>query len=219
MLHRAFSVFLFNSKNELLLQQRAGAKITFPLVWANTCCSHPLFVKSEMIEENALGVKNAAVRKLEHELGIKDVDVSDLVYLHKIRYEACQDATWGEHEVDWLMFARKDVEVQVNPNEIESLRYVTPADLKQMFKDAEAGKLKLSPWFQAIAERFLFQWWDRIDEILAAGKLPSDLSAGLPEVTDLGVPSNGFSSAYFLEKEKTNTTESTTADNNTVKAE
>ena len=69
-LHRAFSVFLFNSRGELLLQQRASSKITFPDFFTNTCCSHPLYRKEELEEENALGVKRAARRKLEHELGI-----------------------------------------------------------------------------------------------------------------------------------------------------
>ncbi|RLM98691.1 hypothetical protein C2845_PM06G21630 [Panicum miliaceum] len=60
-LHRAFSVFLFNSKYELLLQQqRSATKVTFPLVWTNTCCSHPLYRESELIEENCVGVRNAA---------------------------------------------------------------------------------------------------------------------------------------------------------------
>lgn len=55
MLHRAFSVFLFNSKGELLLQQRAPEKITFPEYWTNTCCSHPLYNPDELPEENQLG--------------------------------------------------------------------------------------------------------------------------------------------------------------------
>lgn len=55
MLHRAFSVFLFNSKGELLLQQRSDEKITFPGYWTNTCCSHPLYVPNELIEENQMG--------------------------------------------------------------------------------------------------------------------------------------------------------------------
>jgi isopentenyl-diphosphate delta-isomerase len=56
-LHRAFSVFLFNEKNELLLQQRAKEKITFPLYWTNTCCSHPLYnEKNENIKDAALGI-------------------------------------------------------------------------------------------------------------------------------------------------------------------
>jgi isopentenyl-diphosphate delta-isomerase type 1 len=55
MLHRAFSVFLFNTKGEVLMQQRASEKITFPDYWTNTCCSHPLHIETEIIEENQLG--------------------------------------------------------------------------------------------------------------------------------------------------------------------
>ena len=63
-LHRAFSVFLINKDNKLLLQQRASSKITFPDYWANTCCSHPWHTKDEMERTNDLGVKRAAIRKL-----------------------------------------------------------------------------------------------------------------------------------------------------------
>ena len=76
MLHRAFSVFLFNTKNELLLQRRSDAKVTFPGFWTNTCCSHPLHVTPELDEDQAIGVRRAAQRKLNHELGIKPEDVS-----------------------------------------------------------------------------------------------------------------------------------------------
>jgi len=55
--HRAFSVFLFNQNNELLLHQRSEKKITFPLLWTNSCCSHPLNTPEEMVEENYLGIK------------------------------------------------------------------------------------------------------------------------------------------------------------------
>jgi isopentenyl-diphosphate delta-isomerase len=84
LLHRAFSVFLFNSENKLLLQQRADEKITFPDMWTNTCCSHPLAVPGELgyeLEDSIAGVKQAAQRKLEHELGIaaKDVCVLNIV--------------------------------------------------------------------------------------------------------------------------------------------
>ena len=75
MLHRAFSVFLFNNKNELLLQQRSDAKITFPGRFTNTCCSHPLSFAEELDEKNCIGVRRAAQRKLEHELGIKACEV------------------------------------------------------------------------------------------------------------------------------------------------
>lgn len=103
LLHRAFSVFLFNSKNELLLQQRATEKITFPDMWTNTCCSHPLGIPGEggaELEEAVAGVKRAAQRKLDHELGIKvtQVPYEDLKFLTRIHYKAPSDGKWGEHE-------------------------------------------------------------------------------------------------------------------------
>ena len=76
MLHRAFSVFLFNNKNELLLQQRSDAKITFPGRFTNTCCSHPLAFEEELQENGFFGVRKAAQRKLDHELGIKAIEVT-----------------------------------------------------------------------------------------------------------------------------------------------
>jgi isopentenyl-diphosphate delta-isomerase type 1 len=109
LLHRAFSVFLFNDKNELLLQQRATEKITFPDMWTNTCCSHPLGIPGETgveLEESVAGVKNAAVRKLEHELGIKasQVPIENFKFLTRIHYKAPSDGKWGEHESKWAFF-------------------------------------------------------------------------------------------------------------------
>ena len=76
-LHRAFSIFMFNENNELLIQQRASDKITFPSVWTNTCCSHPLYGMNpneiDLTDDIQIGsidgIKNAARRKLHHELG------------------------------------------------------------------------------------------------------------------------------------------------------
>ena len=103
LLHRAFSVFLFNSKNELLLQRRASEKITFPDMWTNTCCSHPLGVPGETgseLETAVLGVKRAAQRKLDHELNIKkaQVPLDKFDFLTRIHYLAPSDGQWGEHE-------------------------------------------------------------------------------------------------------------------------
>ena len=75
MLHRAFSVFLFNNRSELLIQQRADSKITFPGYYTNTCCSHPLFNETELEERDHIGVKLAAQRRLEYELGIPKNEV------------------------------------------------------------------------------------------------------------------------------------------------
>uniref|UniRef100_A0A2K5ZIW5 isopentenyl-diphosphate Delta-isomerase n=1 Tax=Mandrillus leucophaeus TaxID=9568 RepID=A0A2K5ZIW5_MANLE len=68
LLHRAFSVFFFNTENKLLLQQRSDAEITFPGCFTNTCCSHPLSNPGELEEDDALGVQRAAQRRLKAEL-------------------------------------------------------------------------------------------------------------------------------------------------------
>lgn len=73
MLHRAFSVFLFNSRNELLLQQRSATKITFPNYYTNSCCSHPRFNDEEMNIES--GIKVAAQRRMDFELGVQKAQV------------------------------------------------------------------------------------------------------------------------------------------------
>eukprot|EP01031_Cornospumella_fuschlensis_P032942 gene32942-39840_t len=104
-LHRAFSVFLFDSKGRLLLQQRASSKITFPSVWTNTCCSHPLygFEPREVDDDENItngsvpGAKNAAIRKLQHELGVKADAFSpeDFKFLTRLHYYAGDTVTYG----------------------------------------------------------------------------------------------------------------------------
>lgn len=102
LLHRAFSAFVFRpSDGKLLLQQRATEKITFPDMWTNTCCSHPLDdFEAEKIEKDQLGVRVAASRKLEHELGIppSQTPVDEFQYLTRIHYLAPSNGMWGEHE-------------------------------------------------------------------------------------------------------------------------
>ncbi|KAI3725826.1 hypothetical protein L1987_65622 [Smallanthus sonchifolius] len=168
LLHRAFSVFLFNSKYELLLQQRSSAKVTFPLVWTNTCCSHPLYRESELIEENYLGVRNAAQRKLLDELGIpsEELPVDEFTPLGRIIYKAPSDGMWGEHELDYLLFIVRDVSMNPNPDEVADAKYVNREQLRELVKKADAGEegLKLSPWFKLVVENFLFKWWDHVEK-------------------------------------------------------
>ena len=102
LLHRAFSAFVFRpSDGKLLMQQRASEKITFPDMWTNTCCSHPLDdFEEEKVEKEQLGVRIAASRKLEHELGIprSQTPVDQFQYLTRIHYLAPSNGMWGEHE-------------------------------------------------------------------------------------------------------------------------
>jgi len=163
LLHRAFSVFVFRpSDGKLLLQQRASEKITFPDMWTNTCCSHPLDdFEVEKVEEDQLGVKAAASRKLEHELGIpaSQTPIEEFQYLTRIHYLAPSDGMWGEHEVDYILFLTADVTVTPNANEIRDYKYVDKEELKAMFQ--EKGNL-FTPWFKLIARDFLFGWWDEL---------------------------------------------------------
>ncbi|MCJ1472417.1 isopentenyl-diphosphate delta-isomerase idi1 [Lambiella insularis] len=165
LLHRAFSVFLFDSSNRLLVQQRASEKITFPNMWTNTCCSHPLGVPGETgadLEAAIIGVKRAAQRKLDHELGIQksQVPLEDFRFLTRIHYLAPSDGKWGEHEVDYILFIQADVDLAVNANEVQATRYVSADELRRMFTDAS---LKFTPWFKLICETLLFEWWEHLE--------------------------------------------------------
>ena len=180
MLHRAFSVFLFNKEGKLLLQQRAADKITFPNVWTNTCCSHPLHgykpsevdSPADVAKGKVNGVKAAAIRKLEHELGIP-VDAiapEQFKFLTRLHYWAADVVThgpkspWGEHEIDYILFVQADVKVKANPEEVGAVKYVTLPELKKMM-DAKSGLL-WSPWFRIIAEKFLPHWWADLNKTL-----------------------------------------------------
>lgn len=167
LLHRAFSVFLFNSEDKLLLQQRSDAKITFPGCFTNTCCSHPLHTASELEEQDAIGVRRAAQRRLQAELGIpmNQVPPEEMTYLTRIHYKAQSDGVWGEHEIDYILFMQKDVEVDPDPNEIQSHCYVTKEELKEMLEKAKRGELLITPWFSLIADTFLFKWWDNLHNL------------------------------------------------------
>ncbi|EGD73383.1 isopentenyl-diphosphate Delta-isomerase [Salpingoeca rosetta] len=155
LLHRAFSVFLFNSEGKLLLQQRSDEKITFPGCWTNTCCSHPLFRPEELEEENQKGVRFAARRKLEHELGIdpSKISLDEFKFLTRIKYLAPSDGMWGEHEVDYILFLQKDIEHSPVPNEVQATKWVSPNELRDLMANAEQTGTKITPWFKLIVEK------------------------------------------------------------------
>ncbi|KAH3679622.1 hypothetical protein WICMUC_000854 [Wickerhamomyces mucosus] len=170
LLHRAFSVFLFNEEGKLLLQQRASEKITFADMWTNTCCSHPLAIPNELGQNNDLnscinGVKFAAQRKLLQELGIESIDIpiDDFKFLTRIHYKAPSNGIWGEHEIDYILIIKSfQPKLNPNPNEVKDLKYVDSIELKNMFKDSN---LKFTPWFKLICENYLFKWWDQLDNL------------------------------------------------------
>ena len=140
-LHRAFSILLFDENDRLLLQKRASHKITFPSVWANTVCSHPLHIDGELNANGPLGdgSKVAAVRKMEQELGIAtgDVPLDDIFFITRMLYRARADEIWVEHELDHILFARttSGLHVEPNPNEISETAWVTQTELQEWLDD------------------------------------------------------------------------------------
>ncbi len=198
--HRAFSVMLFDSSGRLLLQRRASHKITFPDVWANSCCSHPLHSDEEMELKNALGVKRAAVRKLEQELGIhpSQVPLEKFDFVTKMRYQARQDEDWIEREIDHCLVIHTDVDVNPNPNEVSEIKWVSQEELEEMLVSDDSENV-IAPWFRCIAARIMDDDWWRpgcvsADNLIhdmgdVSHMLPNaigaDLSTSIAEVKDL----------------------------------
>ena len=131
-LHRAFSIFVFNRNNELLLQQRSPSKMLWPDFWSNTCCSHPRRGESMDL---------AVSRRLQQELGFN----CPLEFLYKFKYRAEFGAIGAEHEYCWVYFGRYDGRVDVNVNEIAAWRYV---GVEALERELAAGPDTFTPWFK-----------------------------------------------------------------------
>uniref|UniRef100_A0A1B6C3P3 isopentenyl-diphosphate Delta-isomerase n=1 Tax=Clastoptera arizonana TaxID=38151 RepID=A0A1B6C3P3_9HEMI len=164
-LHRAFSVFIFNNKNEMLLQKRSQTKVTFPNYYTNACCSHPLSdIEEEMNETNAIGVKLAARRRLEFELGIpqNEIDINKLMYLTRIHYFSKGDGVWGEHEIDYILLMKQDLILKPNPDEVGEVCYVGRNDFSNFLKTLSDP---VTPWFKLIVHNTLLPWWDNLHQL------------------------------------------------------
>lgn len=137
-LHRAFSVFIFNSKNELLLQQRSAKKMLWPLYWSNTCCSHPR--KDEDYEF-------AAKRRLMEELGIS----CDVEYLGKFQYQAKYGDVGSENEICAVLIGRYDGYMVANSKEVADYKWI---DYEELLNDVDKNPDKYTPWFKSEIEKF-----------------------------------------------------------------
>ena len=164
-LHRAFSVLIFDTRGRMLMQKRAAEKITFPGVWANACCSHPLDVEDE--SNGFAGSINAVIRKMEQELGVEAgaVDAGDLQAMTRMLYMSRMNEQWVEKELDHIFILQKELEYAPNPKEIDELRWFS-ADEWRVFSAAcpENGEV-IAPWFQLIADNLLADWWANLDTL------------------------------------------------------
>lgn len=132
LLHRAFSLFIFNDLGEVLIQRRSAQKRLWPLYWANSCCSHPR--RGEEMDE-------AVRRRLYQELGMR----TDPVFLYKFIYHAHFEDRGAEHELCWVYVGRSSDPVRANPNEIAEWKYVGPSELDQALKQNPDD---FSPWIK-----------------------------------------------------------------------
>lgn len=131
-LHRAFSIFVFNENDELLVQQRGADKPLWPGYWSNTCCSHPR--RGESMDE-------AVSRRLFQELGF----TTPLIYLYKFKYQAQYGAVGSEHEYCWVYYGRYDGAVDANAAEIDDWRFVAIDELE---RELDAAPQQFTPWFK-----------------------------------------------------------------------
>lgn len=132
LLHRAFSIFVFNSKGELLIQQRAHTKYHSAGEWANTCCSH---------QRDGESTLDAAHRRLQEEMGF-DVELNE-VFSFTYKKEFGNGLT--EHEFDHVIFGQYDDAPVMNPEEVANWKYISIEDLK---KDIELEPEKYTIWLQ-----------------------------------------------------------------------
>lgn len=139
LLHRAFSLFIFNGRGELLIQQRAAGKRLWPLYWSNSCCSHPRQAESMDV---------AIHRRLNEELGLK----CPLQFLFKFKYQAQFDGSGAEHELCSVFIGRSAAPVRANGAEVTAWRWIGPEALDAEMRDA--GTACFTPWFT--------QEWERI---------------------------------------------------------
>ena len=139
-LHRAFSILLFNSKGELLLQKRSRLKYHSSGLWTNTCCSHPL--PDEPMEQ-------ATHRKLKQEMGI-DLQTE---FAYKFIYQATMDKGLIEHECDHVYIGTFDGIPKINPEEVEDWKFIEMISLRADIKKKPEA---YTSWFKLILDHSEF---------------------------------------------------------------
>jgi isopentenyl-diphosphate delta-isomerase len=131
-LHRAFSIFIFNDSGQIIMQKRSDKKLLWPGYWSNSCCSHPR--KGETLD-------TATHRRLKEELGFD----ADLIYLYTFQYQANFKQVGSEHELCAVYIGKSNAPVKVNDNEIAAWKYINPDDLTKEVSDYPEN---FTPWFK-----------------------------------------------------------------------
>lgn len=151
-LHRAFSLFVFNRAGELLIHQRHPAKRLWPGFWSNSCCSHPRAGEA---------VEVAIHRRLEQELGLS----AHLEYVYKFEYTAPFGDVGTEHELCWVYVGTTDAEPLVNTTEVANWRWIAPSALDE---ELAATPQRFTPWFKLEWQALRDTHRKRLEAIISA---------------------------------------------------
>lgn len=138
-LHRAFSIFIFNTQEQMLLQQRALNKYHSPGLWTNTCCSHPRPGETSEV---------AAHRRLAEEMGFDTV----LKEAFTFTYKAPFDNGLTEWEFDHVFIGDHNGDIQPDPKEVEGFKWV---DVEELQQDVKNRPEDYTPWFKIVLEQVL----------------------------------------------------------------
>ncbi|MFO7787601.1 MAG: isopentenyl-diphosphate Delta-isomerase [Halospina sp.] len=145
-LHRAFSLFVFNRNNELLLQQRSAHKPLWPRYWSNSCCSHP---------RRGEGEPESVERRVREELAI----TVQPAFLYRFSYYAPFGEAGAERELCSVYIARSDAHVEVNENEVADWCYITP---EAMDRELAETPERYTPWLRLEWPCLRNSFWDRV---------------------------------------------------------
>ena len=132
LLHRAFSLFIFDPEGRLLMQQRSAGKRLWPHYWSNSCCSHPR--RGETMEE-------ATGRRMRDELNIQ----AELEFVYKFTYQASYGDLGAENELCWVYLGRTGDVIVPNRNEIADTRSMSASELQQ---ELDSNPAQFTPWFK-----------------------------------------------------------------------
>jgi isopentenyl-diphosphate delta-isomerase len=161
-LHRAFSLFIFNPAGELLLQRRASGKRLWPSFWSNSCCSHPR--QGETMDD-------AVQRRMSQELGLR----TPVSFIYKFEYQARFGNLGAEHELCWVYIGQTSQKPRINTTEIDEWRWISAVDL-----DAElaASHERFTPWFK--------MEWQRLREVFADKLKQTSATPGAESIDEPG---------------------------------
>ena len=152
LLHRAFSVFIFNDKKEVLMQQRSKEKMLWGRFWSNSCCSHPRLGET---------IGNAAHRRVKEELSLE----TNLDFLYKFKYQEQFLNIGSEHELCHVFIGKCNQEPKVDSSEISDWKYLS---IEELTRSIEENPSEFTPWLKIEWSEIIGKYYDQLERIIDA---------------------------------------------------